>query len=439
MLIKTHIKETLKLALPISFGQLGHIMMGVVDSMMIGKVGAIPLAAASLVNGLFFLVLVIGFGTAMAASPLISMAKGAKNYQECGKTLKHSVIFNMLFSIILVVAVFFVSYLIPFMNQPKEVVAEAVPYMQVLAFSAIGFMGFQSYRQFLEGLSFPIPPMVIAVAANFSNAFLNWILIYGKFGFPAMGLFGAGIATTISRIIMALVLMLYVHKAKHLKEFNPQVNVRDIDFGLIKKLLRIGLPSGFQYFLEVAAFSFAAIMIGWIGSIQLASHQIAINLASVTYMIILGIASAGTIRVGGFMGQHNLTEVRKAGFSALGITIAIMASFALMFVLFRNQLVHLYINDPQVVDMALQLILIAAMFQIFDGMQATSIGILRGLQDVKIPLIISIASYWVIGIPVGWLLSFYFNLGALGVWIGLLLSLVTLGIPMALRFNYKTK
>lgn len=439
MQIKQHIKETIKLAIPISFGQLGHVMMGVVDSMMVGQIGTVPLAAAALVNGLFFLVLVIGIGVSMAATPLISMAKGALKYNDCGKTLNHSLVVNFSFSIILAVLTFGMSYVIPLLNQPKEVVAEAIPYMRVLSFSSIAFMLFQTYRQFLEGLSIPNPPMVIALLANLLNAFLNWIFIFGKFGAPALGLFGAGIATTATRWIMAFALILFVLNYKRVKQYSPRLNFTSLDKNLLRKLINIGLPSGFQYFLEVGAFAFAAIMIGWIGSRQLAAHQIAINLASITYMIILGISAAGTIRVGGFLGENNWKKVRHAGFSSLGIAVTIMFCFGVTFIFFKTTLAYFYVKDIVVIGIASQLLIIAALFQIFDGMQATGVAVLRGLSDVKIPLIISLLAYWIIGIPVGALLGFYFKLGAVGVWIGLLIGLALLGLTMLFRFNYKTK
>ena len=439
MNLKTHIRETVKLALPISTGQLGHIMLGVVDSLMVGRVGSAPLAASSLVNGIFFLVLVIGIGLSMASTPLIAMAKGANKFDECGRILNHSIIVNVSFAVVISVFAFALSFLIPFLNQPKDVADQAVPYLMVLSGSVLPFIIFQSYRQFLEGLSKPNAPMVIAILANFLNAFLNWIFIFGKFGIPALGLTGAGIATTITRWVMALALMLYTLNYKAVKIYKPQLKFTGLNFSLIKKIINIGLPSGFQYFLEVGAFSFAAIMMGWLGKIPLAAHQIAMNLASVTYMIILGISSAGTIRVGIASGERSITEVRKAGFTAMGLAVSVMFCFGVTFILFRNFFPTLYIGERQVIELASQLLIVAALFQIFDGLQASSISVLRGLTDTKIPALISFASYWLIGIPIAVLLGFYFSLGAVGVWIGLLISLASLGSMMLARFNIKSK
>jgi MATE family multidrug resistance protein len=254
-----------------------------------------------------------------------------------------------------------------------------------------------------------------------------------------MGLFGAGIATTSTRWIMAISLVLFVMKYERIKKYHSKKYFASIDKNLIKKIISIGLPSGFQYFLEVAAFSFAAVMIGWIGSKNLAAHQIAINMASITYMIILGISAAGTIRVGGFVGENDWKKVRYAGFTSIGISVTIMFCFGVFFVLLNRILPHYYITDLEVINIASQLLIVAALFQIFDGMQASGVGVLRGLADVKVPLIITLLSYWIIGIPVGAFLGFYFGMGAVGIWIGLLIGLALLGITMLYRFHHKTK
>ena len=439
MEFRTHIKETIKLSLPISIGQIGHVMLGVVDSLMVGKVGSASLAAASLVNGIFFLIMVIGIGLSMAATPLIAMAKGENKFEECGNILNHSLIINLIFSFILMIGLFGFSFIIPYLNQPKDVADLAVPYLNILTISVIPFLIFQTYRQFLEGLSIPNPPMIIALLANFLNAFLNWIFIYGNFGFPAWGLYGAGVSTTLTRWVMAFSLLLFALNYERVKKYTPGIRVGEYSRHLVKKILQIGIPSGLQYFLEVASFSFAAVMIGWLGKTSLAAHQIALNLASVTYMIILGISSAGTIRVGESLGRRSMVQIRRAGFSAIGLAAGLMFCFGICFIIFRKFFPTLYISDPEVISTASQLLIIAALFQIFDGLQASGIAVLRGLADTKIPLLVSFASYWLIGIPISLLLGFYFNLGINGIWVGLLLGLASLGISMLVRFNSKSR
>ncbi|OGU60735.1 MAG: MATE family efflux transporter, partial [Ignavibacteria bacterium RBG_13_36_8] len=403
---REHIKNTISLAVPISIGQLGHTMMGVIDSIMVGRVGSTPLAAASLVNGLFFLVLVLGIGMSFAVTPLVAITKGARKGKDCGIILNQALIVNIIFSLLLSIVIIFGAELIQYLNQPKDVAVLAISYMKILGLSVLPFMLFQTLRQFLEGLSLPRLPMFIAITANFFNAFFNWVLIYGNLGFPAMGLDGAGWATFTSRILMALAIIWFSLKTTILKEYNPHFKPREFKTDIIKKIVKIGLPSGFTYFFEVAAFAFAAIMIGWLGSIQLAAHQIAINLASATYMIILGISAAGTIRVGHAVGEASIPETRRAGFTALTLAASLMFIFAVLFITMRYILPQIYINEIEVINLAADLLIVAALFQISDGLQATGAGVLRGLTDVKMPMIIILISYWIIGIPIAYTLGF---------------------------------
>lgn len=437
--LKVHIKETVKLAIPVSIGQIGHVMMGVVDSLMVGHVGTVPLAAAALVNGLFFLVLVLGIGMTMAITPLVAIAKGEKNDDECGMILRQALLVNIVFAFLLLVLIFFGADFIKYMDQPPEVVAEAESYMKILAFSVIPFLLFQVYRQFLEGISAVKPPMVIAVVANLFNAFCNWILIFGNLGFEPMGLDGAGISTFLTRTIMSLVLMYYVITSPKFAVYNPTLKYRMINRKVIRRVINIGLPSGLQYFLEVGAFAFSAIMIGWLGAVPLAAHQIAINLASITYMIILGIGAAGTIRVGNALGQKNRSELRRAGFTAIGIAISVMFFFALIFVFFRHFLPTLYVDEIPVIELASSLLIVAALFQLFDGAQATAIGVLRGLTDVKIPLFLSFGGYWLLGVPVSYLFAFKLGLDTIGIWLGFLVGLGSVAVLLSMRFNHLSK
>lgn len=436
---KKHIKETVKLAIPVSIGQLGHTMMGFVDSLMVGKLGAAPLAAAALVNGLFFLVLVIGIGMSMAITPLVAIAKGSRNNEECGVVLRQGLIVNLSAAVVLLGFIYFGSDLIIYLKQPADVEILAISYLRILGFSVIPFMLFQIYRQFLEGISDVNPPMYLSISANIVNAFLNWVLIFGNLGFEPMGLDGAGYATTTTRTIMALALMFYVIKSVKYREYDTSLKFRSINKKMIRKLIGIGLPSGLQYFLEVAAFAFGAIMVGWIGTVQLAAHQIAINLASATYMVILGISAAGTIRVGNAVGEKDIKNTRAAGFSAILLAASVMFVFAILFILFRNYLPLIYINDIEVIKLASSLLIVASLFQIFDGIQATAFGILRGLTDVTIPLIIVFASYWLFAIPLGFYLAFNLSLGAVGVWIGFAVGLLTVAVFLTLRFHLRSK
>jgi MATE family multidrug resistance protein len=434
-----HLKETLKLAYPVTIGQLGHIMLGVVDSIMVGKVGAVPLAASSLVNGLVFLIVVFGLGMTLAISPLVSIAKGREDQYRCGLILRQALLMNILVALFLNVIIFVLADLIFYLNQSPEVAEQAASYAKILGFSILPFMMFQSYKQFIEGLFFTRPAMYVTIIANVVNALGNWIFIYGNLGFPAYGLDGAGYSTLFTRIFIAITIIVYVIFSPKFREFDPILRWRTFNKDVIRKLLNIGIPSGFQHFFEVGAFAFSAVMIGWIGSNQLAAHQIALSMASITFMGILGISAAGTIRVGNAVGRQNTKDVRAAGFSALQIATFIMGLFGILFIIFRNQLPKIYINDFQVIEIAAALIIVAAFFQISDGVQAVGLGILRGITDAKIPMFISFIAYWVLGLPTGYILGFTFKKGVVGIWIGLLIGLTIAAIFFTLRFHWKTK
>lgn len=425
--------------MPVIIGQLGFMMMGVVDSIMVGKIGAIPLAASALGHGLTFLVFIVGLGSSIAVTPLVAILVGAKRFEECGIYFRQSLIINLTLSVILFLAAYGSSFLVNIIDQPEEVVPLAESYIRILAFSAFPLMLFQTYKQFIEGLSIMRPAMIITVTANIVNVFANWVFIYGNLGLPALGLDGAGIATIISRLFMALTLMAYVIKSKHFTTFDVTFKFRGLNFAVIKKILSLGLPSGLQYFFEMGAFVFAVVMIGWIGANEQAAHQIAINLASISFMVAIGISHAGSIRVGNAVGQQNISEIRIAGFAASVLGGSFMMLSGIIFVSLNKFLPSLYIDDIKVIEIASILLIIAAFFQIADGVQAVGIGILRGLTDVKGPTIITFTAYWLIGLPTGYILGFIFNLGVEGVWIGLSLGLFFSATLLTLRFNYKSR
>ncbi len=433
--IKFHIKETLKLAYPVVIGQLGHMMLGVVDSLMVGQLGAVPLAAASLVNGLILLIIVLGIGMSVALTPLVAIAKGSGNHDQCGIILRQGLLVNLVFSILLVLVVYFFADIIYYLNQPYEVAVLAESYLKILSFSIIPFMLFQTYKQFIEGLSFTKPAMIILIFANIVNAFGNWVLVFGNLGMPKLELDGAGFATLTTRISIAVAIFIYVKYSKQIRQYDPTLRFRSINWSVIKKILDLGVPGGFQMFFEVGGFAFAAVMIGWIGAKELAAHQIAINLASITFMVGLGISIAATIRVGNYFGKKDLIGIKNAGYSALFIIAIIMGSFGIMFIILRNFLPALYIEDPVVIEIASSLIIIAAIFQVVDGLQVVGIGLLRGLTDLKAPMVIAFIAYWIIGLPVAYLLGFTFGFGVEGVWISFVVGLSIAAIFFIKRFQ----
>jgi multidrug resistance protein, MATE family len=437
--IKEHIKNTAQLSYPVIIGQAGIIMMGVVDNLLVGGLGASNLAAASIANSLFILIFILGIGICTAVTPLVAISVGARKEQDCGTIFTNGHIVNIVISFILMFVTYFAADFFSVLNQPAQVVKLAAPYTKILALSMIPVLIFQTNKQFIEGLSVMRPGMIISITANIINGMVGWILIYGKFGIPALGLNGAGIATFSSRLFMALTISLYIFYSPRFKNLNLSLRIKRINYSIIRKILALGIPSATQYFFEVGAFTFAAIMVGWLGTDQLAAHQIALNLASISFMCTLGISTAGSIRVGYGVGKGNITETRRAGFTAIMLGEGLMALFGIIFILFRNNLPAFYIKDPAVISIASSLLIIAALFQIFDGTQAVGIGILRGLTDVKGPTVITFIAYWIIGLPVGYVLGFHYGLGVQGIWIGLLFGLVASAVLLTLRFNHKSK
>ena len=439
ILLKKHFKELLKLAIPVSIGQLGHIMLGVVDSFMVGKLGAEPLAASALANGLFFLIMVLGIGMSHAITALVAIAVGEKKEEECGVILRQGLLVNLVFGVILTLLTFLAAQLVVYLNQEENVAVLTKSYLSILSLSIVPFMLFQTYRQFVEGLSDTKSPMYLAIIANFVNIIGNYALIFGNFGFPALGLEGAGFATLLTRTFMGLGMMLVVLKSKKYLHFDPSLNFRSINRTIISKIIKIGFPSGLTYSLEVSAFAFAAVMVGWLGSKQLAAHQIAINLASISYMVVLGISAASTIKVANAVGAQNKYAAKLAGYSALLLSIMFMAFTGVLFVLFNEYLPTLYINDTEVIGFASSLLIIAALFQLSDGVQAVGLGILKGLTDVKIPMVITLFSYWFVALPIGYVLGFILKLNIIGIWLGLFVGLTIAAIMFVFRFKNKVK
>ncbi len=432
---RKHFSKTFYLAYPVMLSQLGQVMVGVADSVMVGQLGAVPLAAASLANSIFFVVLMFGIGVSMAITPLVAMADGNRKYKRIAKLFRHSFVINLATGFILIILILLFAPTLQYMNQPDAVVDLAIPYLVIITLSLLPFMFFQTFKQFAEGLSQTKQAMYIIIICNLLNVFLNWVLIYGKWGFPELGLNGAGWATLIARVLMGAVIAYYVWNSRRYKNYYISFKMNSLNFPMISMMLRIGVPTGFQYIFEVGAFSTAAIMMGWIGVTALAAHQIAINLASVSYMMASGISAAAMVRVGNQLGKNDITTLREVGFTSFGMVGLFMFVSALLFISFRNFLPSLYIDDAVVIEMSSGLLIIAGLFQLSDGIQVVGLGALRGMADVRVPTIITLVAYWVIGLPLGYVFAFIFDYGAKGIWYGLFIGLTVTGVMLLVRFN----
>lgn len=433
--IGAHVRQNLKLALPVMGSNLGHVLMGVCDNIMVGHIDAVSLAAAGLATIAFNLFMFFGIGVSYAITPLVAEASGKNDHDRIVDTLRHGLVINFINACFLVTVVLLGKEILYHINQPPEVVVKALPYLDILMFSLIPVLIYQSFRQFAEGMSNTRIAFVIVLGSNVINIGLNWALIYGHLGFPAYGLIGAGWATLISRILMAVGIWAYLFYHPQLRAFRKAYVPAIYSGKAVKKLLNLGIPSGFQFIFEAAAFDFSLVMMGWLGTLELAAHQIAINLATLSYMLTSGLAAAATIRVGYYLGRHDAANLKRAVFTILAMGMILMTGFALIFIGGKAVLPALYVNDADVIRIAMNLLLIAGIFQLSDGAQVICIAALRGLQDVRIPSILIFISYWVLALPMGYWLAFRMGWGAEGIWIGLLIGLTLTAIAMFFRLR----
>jgi MATE family multidrug resistance protein len=432
---KSHTKENLKLAIPVMLSNLGHVLMGVTDNIMVGHVNATALAAAGLATVAFNVLLLFGIGVSYAITPLVASAHGQNNNDSIIDTVKHGLIINVINSLFLVVVVSVAKNLLYRIDQPAEVVTLAIPFLGIITASLIPVMIFQTFKQFAEGLSLTRVALIVMIGANIVNVILNYALVYGHFGFPALGLNGSAWATFFSRIFMAAAIIAYVYYHKVFKSYRSLFSFGYYSKKLFSTLLNLGIPSGVQFIFEVAAFDFSLVMMGWLGTQTQAAHQIAINLATISYMTTAGLASAATVRVGYFLGSRDVKNLRMASYSLLAMAMIVMCAWAILFIAARHWLPTLYVDDMAVVPIAASLLVIAGFFQLADGTQVVCVAALRGLQDVKVPSVFILVAYWIIGLPLGYYLAFPLQMGGRGIWWGLFIGLMVTAMAMFLRLK----
>ena len=450
-LLSDYTKEfhyNLKLAFPVILGMLGHMFVSFADNVMVGQLGAAELAAVSLGNSFFFIAMSLGIGFASAITPIVAEADSAKNPVGVKNALKHGLILCGLLSGILYSLMLLAKPVMRNMDQPLEVVDLAIPYLDIIAISIIPLVIFEALKRFSDGLSNTKHPMYATILANIINVVINYLLIFGSFGFPKLGIIGAGVGTLISRVIMVIFLWIIFTKNKRFKLYVTEIKFKITNIKIFKKITDIGLPSAFQMLFEVGIFTAAIWMSGVLGKNYQAANQIAFNLSAMTFMVGIGLGVAATIRVGNQKGLFDFVALRKIAFSIFLLTVLIEIIFALMFFILKDWLPTLYldtenisktIENGEVILIASKLLLIVALFQIFDGLQVVILGALRGLQDVKIPTLITFIAYWLIGFPICFYLGLYTPLKSIGIWIGLLISLAVSSILLYLRFNYLSK
>ena len=440
-------KYNWKLAAPVMLGMLGHTFVSFVDNIMVGQIGTAELAAVSLGNSFIFIAMSVGIGFSTAITPLVAEADSADNFDQAKSTFKHGLFLCTVLGIVLFLGVFFAKPLMYLMKQPEEVVELAIPYLDLAAFSLIPLIVFQALKQFSDGMSMTRYPMYATLIANIVNVILNYLLIFGKFGLPELGIVGAAYGTVISRLIMLAYLWWLLANKERTKVLVTNIKFFVLEKLMLQKLINLGAPSAMQMLFEVAIFTAAIWLSGLLGKNAQAANQIALNLSTMTFMVAMGLSVASMIRVGNQKGLQKFKELRRIAFSIflLGILLAIF--FGTVFFLFHKSLPKIYVDftdatnyadNLEVVSIASQLLFAAAIFQISDTIQVVVLGALRGLQDVKIPTIITFISYWVIGFPISYFLGKASMYGSFGIWLGLLAGLSTAAILLYMRFNYLT-
>ncbi|WP_136481371.1 MATE family efflux transporter [Cognatitamlana onchidii] len=441
-------KYNWQLAAPVMLGMLGHTFVSFIDNIMVGQLGTAELAAVSLGNSFMFVAMSLGIGFSTAITPVVAAADASNNFKTGKSAFKHGLFLCTIIGILLFLLVFFSKPLMYYMKQPPEVVALAGPYLDLVAISLIPLVVFQAFKQFGDGMSMTKYPMYATLLGNIVNVILNYLLIFGKFGFPELGIVGAAYGTLASRVIMVWHIWYLLKGKEKTNQFVIRIQFLILDNSMLKKLLNLGAPSAMQMFFEVAIFTAAIWLSGLLGKNPQAANQIALNLSSMTFMVAMGLSVAAMIRVGNQKGLKAYFELRRIAFSLFLMGTLFAISFAIIFFVFHNQLPKIYVDyddldnlldNLEVVGIASKLLIAAAIFQISDSIQVLVLGALRGLQDVKIPTLITFVSYWLVGFPISWFLGKADVYGSFGIWLGLLAGLTTAAILLYIRFNYLTK
>ncbi|AXT63768.1 MATE family efflux transporter [Aquimarina sp. AD10] len=451
MMLYQYTKEfryNLKLAAPVMMGMLGHTFVGLIDNIMVGQLGTAELAAVSLGNSFMFIAMSLGIGFSTAITPLVAEADGEHNFKNGKSAFKHGLVLCTTLGIALFLMILLAKPLMFLMKQPIEVVELAMPYLDLVAFSLVPLVSFQALKQFSDGLSMTKYPMYATLIANVVNVVLNYLLIFGKLGFPQMGIVGAAVGTLVSRFVMVVFLWTLLRNKEKSSSYVTNIKIFVLENKMMKKIIALGFPSALQMFFEVAIFTAAIWLSGILGKNPQAANQIALNLSSMTFMVAMGLSVAAMVRVGNQKGLQQFSDLRRIAISIFLLGFLIATVFALIFIICNQMLPRIYLDvsdienladNNEVIRIAAKLLIIAALFQISDAVQVTVLGALRGLQDVKIPTFITFIAYWIVGFPISYYLGLHTAYKSAGIWIGLFAGLTTSALLLYIRFNKLTK
>ena len=433
--LKNEYGATLRLAIPIILSQVGQIITQLADNIMVGRLGALPLAAVSFGSTVFFFLFISSLGITLGITPIVGEAYAQGRHRDASAYLRNAIALYCGIGLMIFCVQMGIIPLLDNMGQPAEVVQLAIPYYKYLVWSLLPFMLFGAFKQFLEGIGNTTISMIIVVFSNLLNVLLNYLFIYGKWGAPEMGAVGAGVATFISRLITPFLIIGYCVVHRRVRRYLIMLRHTRLMWSKIKELLKVGFPICVQMSLEGWTFAFSSIMMGWLGTVAIAANQIAIALCNIGFLSLLGISSATTIRVSHAYGAGDYDAIKRIGASSYRIGLVWNAFTAFTFVILRNLLPQAFTNSEDVIAMTANILLVVALFQFSDGMQCIGMGILRGMQDVKITMKIAFISYLVINIPVGYILGFTLGFGEIGVWFGYIFGLSTAALLLRRRFN----
>jgi len=429
--IRGELRAMLRLAVPVVTVQVGAMFMGVVDTLMVGRVSAQAIAAVAMGNLYFFGAAIFGMGLLLALDPVIAQAVGARDDAAVARGVQRGLILAGAFGVVAMVLLLPAGPVLRALDQPPDVVPSASAYARICAIGILPFYLFIVLRQSLQAMHRVAPIVWTILLANVANAALNWVLIFGHLGFPAGGAVGAAWATQGGRWLMPALLLLFARRelAPALTPWRPEV----ADPASLRRMIALGAPIGMQQQLEYGVFAVAGLIMGWIGTVAMAGHQVALNLASLTFMVPAGVSGATTVLVGNAVGRGDSAEARNAALAGLYCGVAFMALTALVMLLAPGLLARIYTSDAAVAAVAATLLPIAGVFQVFDGMQVVSIGILRGVGDTRTPMLVNILGFWLIALPVSWLLGRRLGYGPAGVWWGLTIGLIVVALFLIVR------
>jgi len=435
--VREEFGPTLRLALPLVIAEVGWMSMGIVDTIMVGRLpdSAIAIGATGLGQSLYHSIAIFGSGLLLGMDTFVAHAFGREDIEDARHTLTNGLVITLLLTPILMIAISFWPALMHRFGVSLELVEPMRPFLFALNWGTLPLISYFALRRYLQAVNVVHPVMFALISANAVNAFGDWVLIYGHLGFKPMGIAGSGWSTCIARIYMALVMLITVLYVESKRDIPHWILALRIDSRRMWSLLRLGAPAAAQIACEIGAFSGATALVAKLGPVPLSGHEIALNCAALTFMVPLGISSAAAVRVGQNLGRKDPAGARRAGWSAIALGCGFMLCSGLTFVTFSHLIPRLFSPDPQVVSVGATLLLIAAAFQLFDGLQTVATGALRGTGDTRTPMLANLVAYWFIGLPLGYVLCFELDWGALGIWSGLCLGLILIGSALLIAWN----